>query len=63
MFIGGLVRKILETKRELEGPGVVQETRHVPPVSDAARRKERELAQKEVCILFKISKGSIFQKN
>lgn len=49
---GGLVRKILETKKELEG-GRNQETRpkqerQAPIISDAARKKERELAQKEI---------------
>lgn len=49
---GGLVRKILETKKELEG-GRNQETRpkqerQAPIISDAARKKERQLAQKEI---------------
>ena len=49
---GGLVRKILETKKELEGSGPQESRprhdRTAPLISDAARRKERELAQKEV---------------
>lgn len=49
---GGLVRKILETKKELEGSGTQdakpKQERQAPIISDAARRKERELAQKEI---------------
>ncbi|XP_078377224.1 TRAF3-interacting protein 1-like isoform X3 [Oculina patagonica] len=49
---GGLVRKILETKKELEGGGNQEarpkQERQAPIISDAARRKERELAQKEI---------------
>lgn len=49
---GGLVRKILETKKELEGSGSQEarprQERQAPIISDAARRKERELAQKEI---------------
>lgn len=48
---GGLVRKILETKKELEGgekEARPKQERQAPIISDAARRKERELAQKEI---------------
>ncbi|EDO43818.1 predicted protein [Nematostella vectensis] len=49
---GGLVRKILETKKELEGSNDQQprtkQDKSAPLMSDAARRKERELAQKEI---------------
>lgn len=49
---GGLVRKILETKKEFEGSGNQEsrpkQERQAPIISDAARRKERELAQKEI---------------
>ncbi|XP_073235897.1 TRAF3-interacting protein 1-like isoform X4 [Porites lutea] len=49
---GGLVREILKTKKELEGGGNQEarprQERQAPIMSDAARRKERELAQKEI---------------
>ncbi|KAM7447978.1 intraciliary transport [Porites harrisoni] len=49
---GGLVREILKTKKELEGGGNQEprprQERLAPIMSDAARRKERELAQKEI---------------
>ncbi|XP_064643650.1 TRAF3-interacting protein 1-like isoform X5 [Lineus longissimus] len=48
---GGLVKKMLETKKELEGgsqkAGARREVEK-PMVSDAARRKEREMVQKEI---------------
>ncbi|XP_071482744.1 TRAF3-interacting protein 1-like [Diadema antillarum] len=43
---GGLVKKILETKKELEGSQTKQDEKLV--VLDPARRKERELVQREV---------------
>eukprot|EP00058_Branchiostoma_floridae_P028213 XP_002613704.1 hypothetical protein BRAFLDRAFT_107109 [Branchiostoma floridae] len=47
---GGLVRKILETKKELEGQPKSAHKKEVekPLVSDAAWRKEREMVSKEV---------------
>ncbi|XP_030856357.1 TRAF3-interacting protein 1-like isoform X3 [Strongylocentrotus purpuratus] len=43
---GGLVKKILETKKELEGSQNKEDDK--PVVLDPARRKERELVQREV---------------
>ncbi|XP_069119602.1 TRAF3-interacting protein 1-like isoform X2 [Argopecten irradians] len=51
---GGLVKKILETKKELEGGSQQQQqqTRKTeverPTMSDAQRRKQREMVQKEI---------------
>ncbi|XP_066303335.1 TRAF3-interacting protein 1-like isoform X2 [Branchiostoma lanceolatum] len=47
---GGLVRKILETKKELEGQpkSANKKEPEKPLVSDAAWRKEREMVSKEV---------------
>ncbi|CAG2192613.1 IFT54 [Mytilus edulis] len=46
---GGLVKKILETKKELEGPQQTKKTEiERSGMSDAQRRKQREQVQKEV---------------
>ncbi|XP_072024223.1 LOW QUALITY PROTEIN: TRAF3-interacting protein 1-like [Amphiura filiformis] len=45
---GGLVKKILETKKELEGGNKIQNKEEKPVIMDAARRKQRELIQREV---------------
>ncbi|XP_038079462.1 TRAF3-interacting protein 1-like isoform X3 [Patiria miniata] len=45
---GGLVKKILETKKELEGNKAGDKKDDKPIVIDAARRKERERVQREV---------------
>ncbi|XP_022084616.1 TRAF3-interacting protein 1-like isoform X2 [Acanthaster planci] len=45
---GGLVKKILETKKELEGTRAGDKKDEKPIVMDAARRKERERVQREV---------------
>ncbi|XP_033625352.1 TRAF3-interacting protein 1-like isoform X1 [Asterias rubens] len=45
---GGLVKKILETKKELEGNKMNNKKDDKPIVMDAARRKERERVQREV---------------
>ncbi|CAH1774193.1 unnamed protein product [Owenia fusiformis] len=50
---GGLVKKILETKKELEGGSQKAQAKKTdriekPIVSDAARRKEREMVQREI---------------
>ncbi|XP_071826455.1 TRAF3-interacting protein 1-like isoform X2 [Apostichopus japonicus] len=44
---GGLVKKILETKKELEGTKIEQKEEK-PVIMDAAHRKQRELVQREV---------------
>ncbi|PIK46318.1 putative TRAF3-interacting protein 1-like [Apostichopus japonicus] len=44
---GGLVKKILETKKELEGTKNEQKEEK-PVIMDAAHRKQRELVQREV---------------
>lgn len=46
---GGLVKKILETKKELEGPQQTKKTEiERSGMTDAQRRKQREQVQKEV---------------
>jgi len=50
---GGLVKKILETKKELEGGSQAQNRNKKTeiersPVNEAAKRKEREMVQKEI---------------
>ncbi|ELU00184.1 hypothetical protein CAPTEDRAFT_220815 [Capitella teleta] len=44
---GGLVKKMLETKKELEGPQKRTEIER-SHMSDATKRKEREMVQKEI---------------
>ena len=49
-FVGALTKNILAMKERLEGDLKKEEQSGLPVITEAQRRKEREMVTKEVCV-------------